>query len=132
MLLGDFNVNLLKDSSFADNLKADYHLAQLISEPTRCCKTTSTLIDHLYISDRSLIGNSGVVQLQLSDHRAIFGTLSAGRVKAPRKIINYRSFRRIDAELFSSDMRTQPWCVLDAFDDIDDMTDAFNKLYLDV
>lgn len=46
--------------------------------------------------------------------------------------INYRFFRRIDAELFSSDMRTQPWCVLDAFDDTDDMTDAFNNFYLDI
>jgi hypothetical protein len=29
-------------------------------------------------------------------------------------------------------MKEQPWSVLDAFDEIDDVIDVFTKLYLDV
>ena len=75
VILGDLNINLLKDQLFAVNLKAEYHLSQSISKLIRICKITSSLIDHLYTSDRALVASRGVAELHLLDHRIIFCNL---------------------------------------------------------
>ena len=52
IIVGELNINLLSDTSFADTLKADFYLAQLITEPMRITSSTATLIDHLILHTR--------------------------------------------------------------------------------
>ena len=89
LITGDININLMKDSSLADNLKAEYHLTQLITEPTRVTKTTTTLIDYIYTLSKDLVAVSGVFEPHVSDHRLIFCTLAdAQNPRHPRRLVN--------------------------------------------
>ncbi len=134
ILAGDFNFNLLTDDSFATDLKSEYHLSQLITEPTRHAKSSSTLIDHLYTSDRSIVCDCGVVNLHLSDHCAIFCHLAGDRgvLRRPKQILTFRSFRRLNKAAFVNDLNAAPWSLLQACDNIDDEIDTFNKLYFNI
>ena len=76
ILTGDFNVNLVHDSSFADRMKTDHHLSQPVNELTRITKNSATLIDHIYCSHNSMIYFSGVTNIHLSDHHLTFCELS--------------------------------------------------------
>ena len=58
LLMGDFNINLIADPSFAIDLKTNFHLLQLIAEHTHITKSTATLIDHIYASTQFLISES--------------------------------------------------------------------------
>ena len=57
---GDFNINLRSDSTFADNMKADFDLKQIINEPTRIVKHSATLIAHVYVSRDVGVHNQGI------------------------------------------------------------------------
>ena len=49
IIAGDFNIDLLKDSVSRNkycDLLCDYHLTQLIDNPTRLSQYSATLIDH--------------------------------------------------------------------------------------
>ena len=99
ILLGDINYDLLRKESpihnrtdpFAsdygdqgaacsENSSANkvlelynaYGLKQLINEPTRETLSTSTLIDHVAVSDHRKIVESGVLKIALSDHYMIY------------------------------------------------------------
>ena len=49
-----------------------YGLKQLINQPTRKILSTSTLIDHVAVSDHRNIVESGVLNIALSDHYMIY------------------------------------------------------------
>ena len=49
LLLGDFNIDLLKPHSSWDSTITLLGLTQLIESPTRITPTSATLIDHIYI-----------------------------------------------------------------------------------
>ena len=77
ILLGDTNCNLYGEDNAAHakrikDIYAAYDLKQLINEPTRVTVQSSTLIDHIAVSNTSNIKESGVVKIALSDHYLVF------------------------------------------------------------
>lgn len=73
LLLGDFNVNLLKvktDTTCANflDLLGSYHILPFISLPTRITNQSSTLIDNIFVSPSSNSLLSGNLTVSLSDH----------------------------------------------------------------
>ena len=78
IITGDFNKNLLANDSFDADLKAEFHLTQIITKPTRETKSSATLIDHIYASNLSLIAESGVIYQHLFDHYTVFCCLNVG------------------------------------------------------
>jgi hypothetical protein len=133
--LGDFNINLLSNASFSDSLKSNYHLVQTITEPTRITNHSATLIDHLYTSQKSIISECGVVNLHLSDHCAIFGTLARDTASVKhkeRRFICCRSFRRLNEFKLGHDLAALPWSTMDMFDTMDDVISHFHSLLLSV
>ena len=85
ILLGDFNIDLLKDNNFSkefqDMLQSNY-LVPTILEPTRVATinrhgedhTTETLIDNIFIN-RSTDFKSGLIYSSISDHYPFFSTI---------------------------------------------------------
>ena len=67
-LLGDFNFDLLKDYSFSTNVCLMYDLKQLINKPTRIAKTSSTLLDHMYVPRVCCVGQFDVKNIHISYH----------------------------------------------------------------
>ena len=129
VVLGDFNVDLFRDTSIADELKMKYHLVQLITEATHIAKITATLLDHLYCSSRTMISDSDVMNLHLSDHHAVFCNMSSvfQANSSQRRLLTYRRFGRVDCEALAEDMSSQPWSILESSDDVDDITNYFTQ-----
>lgn len=83
ILLGDFNIDLLHESSSSMDLlgiAASFGLEQIITEPTRPASSASinsTLLDHVYSSHQSLISSHTVLHpLGSSDHNSILVCLT--------------------------------------------------------
>ena len=80
LLLGDFNINLLSHNSPSQQLLSSmlsFHLHQMVSEPTRLCSSNSSLIDHIYVSDPSLVSEFLTsAPIGNSDHQSITITLN--------------------------------------------------------
>ena len=92
-LLGDLNCDLLPDSintnsSHLLNIMDIYGLTQLITETTRVTQYSS--VDLCLTNSPDKISNSGVVDIGISDHCAIFLT---------RKISHFCSFVHNTAEV---------------------------------
>ena len=81
ILLGDTNCDLLHRDTACNldhvipnhvkrivNIYDSYGLKQLITEPTRETIHTSTLIDHIAVSNTNNIVESGVMKTAMSDH----------------------------------------------------------------
>ena len=95
---------MLKKGGQCNNVFQDvmdsFALEQLIMEPTRVTRTTSTSIDHVYVSDPHRIVSSGILKLGLSDHYAVWAIhhnkWSLEHNSKTHKVIEYRTMKNFD------------------------------------
>ena len=136
ILMGDFNKNLINEETDTEwsNLPTTLGLSQLVSSPTRITKTLSTLIDHLYTNLDENISRVHVCKLTLSDHYAIFGNrkLNSYVHNKEHHTITYRSIKYFDEYSFVKDLSEAPWKMVAAFDDVNDMVQTWNCLFLEI
>ena len=106
ILLGDTNCHLYGEDNAAHakrikDIYATYDLMQLINEPTRVTVQSSTLIDHIAVSNTCNIKLSGVVKIALSDHYLVFAIkkFQCG-FKRQRKFIPMRQMKNFNEEAF--------------------------------
>ena len=136
ILLGDFNKNLLnehKDKEW-ENFTTSLGLSQLVCDPTRVTETSSTLIHHIYTNFDENITHVHVCKISISDHYAIFGNRKLNNcVKSnTHQTITYRSFKNFDENRFISDMQTVPWETIEYFNDINEIVEVWNTMFLEV
>jgi hypothetical protein len=111
ILLGDFNVDLIKQNTTWLNMIADCNLTQLINTPTRVTPTSKTLIDHIYTSHPYHVVEVCVPPFGCSDHFPVCLTWRKKGAKIPRathKTISYRSFKTFNEPDFISDLSMSP------------------------
>ena len=78
-----------------------FGLTQLISEPTRETENTSTLIDHIAVSNTSNIVESGVVKTAISDHYLVYSLRKyQGGIKHNHKHNHTRQLKTSTKKLF--------------------------------
>ena len=82
--------------------------SQLIKDPTRTTRKTSTIIDSIITNRPDVLSSCGVRPCGISDHDALFliRNARAPKLKVPPKIINVRNHKRFDLEGFQSDVKT--------------------------
>ena len=137
VLLGDLNKNLLNEEIDRDwgNFIMSLGLTQLVSEPTRVTKDSTTLIDHIYTNNEENIQHVSVKKNCLSDHFAVFCSRKAhseiGKF-IKHQTITYRSFKTFDESRFLTDLSLVPWKIIQAFDNIDDIVSVWNTLFLEI
>ena len=68
LVLGDFNIDLLKPHSSWDPTITLLGLIQLVKSPTRITQTSATFIDHIYTNNPDVITEVNVPDLSISDH----------------------------------------------------------------
>ena len=86
IILGDFNIDLLKDNNQWTRTFQSFGLTQLIQSPTRITNISETLIDHLYVTDKKkLLLKQMFLYLVVA---IIFLFVSRGRKKVLR-FLNY-------------------------------------------
>ena len=137
-LLGVLNCDLSLDnvntnSSHLLNIMDIYGLTQLITEPTRVTQHSRTLIDLCLTNSPDKISNSGVVDIGISDHCAIFLT---------RKISHFRSFVHKTAEVrqlknfnedeFLRDLRMNEWNRVSILNNPNEMWNSWKHLLMSV
>ena len=75
VLLGDFNVDVSCSSQTSIDLIAmlsSFHFTQVVNEPTRITKNSSTTIDHIYLTSPSFLSSCFTSPpLGSSDHRSL-------------------------------------------------------------
>ena len=120
VLLGDLNKNLLNEEIDRDwgNFITSLGLTQLVNEPTRVTKDSTTLIDHIYTNNEENIQYISVKQICSSDHFAVFCSRKAHSEidKTKHQTITYRSFKTFDESRFLTDLSLVPWEIIQAFE----------------
>ena len=139
ILLGDFNVNFIGSNLNIDKamkLKliqvTNFHeLDQLINKPTPITERSSTLIDLLFSNTTHRVTDHGVIHLTISDHSMIFCVVKSGVTKAPRKAIEYRSFKNYSKADFVNDLKDGDLESV-ANKDVDSAVSNWNKLFTNI
>ena len=117
ILLGDTNCNLMNNETVIshshvqalENIYQQFGFSQIIREATRVTLTTSTLIDHIAVSNKLNILKSGVIKTTFSDHYLIYCNRKfRGAFIKEHKFIISRKMKNFDKEAFFRDVSTLP------------------------
>ena len=111
------------------DLYQSFGLTQLISEPTRETENTSTLIDHISVSNTSNIVEFGVVKTAISDHYVVYSVRKyLGGIKQNHKHIHTRQLKNFNKEGFLADLAAVNWsAILVCSNDLNVIVDEFRK-----
>ena len=106
----------------------------MINEPTRITETSSTMIDHIFTNTPDKIICSGVSHVGISDHSLIyaFRKVSTGLHNKGHSTVNYRKFKNFNLENFRSDMFSQNWDVIRAYNNPNDMWREWKTIFNNV
>ena len=133
VIMGDYNYDQLKTSVLQASMDT-IGLEQIITEPTRVTKDTSTLIDHIYVNKRELYGTSGVIPIGLSDHHLIYAVRKKTKTdpKVDHVYIKYRDQKNLNENNFLSDLRAVDWSNIKQFKDVNSMWTTFKTNFMEV
>ena len=125
-IAGDFNIDLLKydahdeTSNFLD-VALEHYLYPTISKPTRFSRSTSTLIDNIFVSSLNEDYTAGLFISDLSDHLPIFFISSIKtQAKQMHEIVCTTSRTLTDSAIFQfrEKLATTDWTHTDKTDDV--------------
>ena len=93
---------------------------------------SSTLIDIIMTSDDSLVTESGVEEIHISDHFLVYSILKLKLPKPAPIYVTARSYKHYVPERFVNDLWQMPWFENALIDDINDKLEHFNVNFLTV
>lgn len=134
---GDLNIDLLKiensSTKLLNNILHSYDLKQVINEPTRISKTTSTLIDHIICSqnleiDRCIVLNSP----EISDHSLVSCYFGSEELCPTSFLYTYRDFKYFDNNQLLADFSRLPLWNIYRSDNIDIKIDLLNDFIINL
>ena len=142
ILLGDTNCDLLNGPKVSSehpvpshvkriyDIYQSYRLEQIINEPTRETTETSTLLDHVVVSNINNIVESGVYRVALSDHYLVYAVRKfRGGLNNQHKVIKTRQMKNFDEELFLADIASVDWqAFLHCSTDINVIVEQWTKM----
>ena len=132
-ILLDLNCNVISSSDSGakalQNFCSSFNLKQLVNQPTRITESSTSLIDVVLVTNKSMVKNVGVTPVSISDHHLVHITLTFMKIFSKPVYISFRSYKHHDADSFVQDISDVPWTVIDGFDDIDDRLNAFHVLF---
>lgn len=130
-LMGDFNINLLKQNihsptkHFIDTLLT-HGFFPLINKPTRITTDSITLIDNILTNVHDIQAKSGIWIVDISDHLPVFTILPIKtKSKEIKKYINKRTFTQEGLDIFKQDLQNHEWSDLNNIEDVNSMYSTF-------
>ena len=130
VLLGDFNIELLKSQPAWESTTSLFGLHQLIN-----CATSATLLDHIYTNNEQMVSKVQVSDISISDHCPVVCTWSC---KTARKLakghatIQYRSFKHFNQGNFLQDLNSAPFAAVFSVSDPSKALSAWCEAFLPV
>ena len=137
-LMGDLNCNLLSEvvsnnSSHLLNIIDIYGLPQLITEPTRVTQYSSTLIDLCLTNSPDKISKSGVINIGISDHSAVYLTRKIAHLRFNmHKSVEVRQLKNFNEAEFLRDLRIFDWNRVTTHNNPNEMWDFWKHLLASV
>ena len=133
LITGDLNINLIDhlhtDVQKYTNILSQFNLDQVVTKPTRVTKNSSTLIDHIIISNKELIKHTDVLPCPLiSDHDGPYALIN---VRTPRYESRFKMIRdetHFDEVKYQYDVSTLPFSTIYAIEDSDEKLEISNEL----
>ena len=135
MLLGDFNIDLLKPHAAWESTYSLFGLQQVVTQPTRITPTSKTLIDHIYSNNADKINDVNVSDVGISDHCPIICTWSC---RAPKPVknchttIQYRCFKNFDRDMFRYDLSLANFSIVYNCTDPNDALNSWYNVFLPI
>ena len=134
--LGDFNCDMLdlnrppKDGRDLADIMDVFDFENRIHEAIRITKTSECLLDLIITNTKSRVLQAGVVNPHISDHALVYVILRAFLPTSRSQKIHFRSLKYFNIDNFCSDLNDAPFItVMNCFEDVDDITFAFQSLY---
>ena len=123
VVLGDLNFDLLempRPSATKNylNIFQTLRFEQSITKATR--PISSSLLDHIFVSQKDFVTDFGTLPQSLSDQIPIFVSLNSRSniFKQPgQKTLHIRSRKLLSIDAFIDDLSCAPWSTLDMFND---------------
>ncbi len=135
IMLGDMNADWLKGGSDKNKLNHFLKLLsldQIITNATRICERSCTLLDHIYVNNTNLYVHSGTVEPGLSDHALVFVTRKKTKPNRTKKSVFIRDMRSFDPTLFANDVRLTDWSEVYNGQNVNESTDLFNCKFVEL
>ena len=111
-IMGDFNIDLLDpQNKFTSEWKETIKLLglkSLIKDPTRFSTQRNSCLDNI-LSNSNQCHMSGVLNINLSDHEAIYAVHEKMKAKSPQSDFYGRSYRNFVDNLFHEKLNTCDW-----------------------
>ena len=106
---------------------------QLVNEITH--PISGTCLDHIFANHPERIKGVRTIGIGLSDHLPLFALRKYCRTVNHRSVknahfIRYRNMKNFNEEHFKSTLRQAPWDTVFLFDDIDDILDSWESLFI--
>ena len=109
--VGDLNIDLIKTNRFArdyENMIQSYELSQLVTSPTRICKTTKTLIDHVCVNQK-VKATSITINSTVADHLPILTCLNSKFKVNKSANTHANDTNMLDYEKLIKKLENVPW-----------------------
>ena len=135
VLLGDFNIDLLKSQSSWDSTTSLFGLHQLINCATRITQTSATLLDHIYTNNEQMVSKVQVSDICISDHCPVVCTWSCKTTRRLAKghtTIQYRSFNHFNQGDFLQELNSAPFAAVFIVSDPTKALSAWYEAFLPV
>ena len=135
ILLGDFNINMLKENKQWNSITQVLGLTQFITTPTRYENHKGSILDHIYCNNNNLITKVNVSDVHISDHQPITCSLSLQLPKNHKrghKFVMFRNFKRFSSYDFLDDLQKVDFSQILTCTNPDRAADLFLKLLLGV
>ena len=134
IILGDLNCDCLNTSLQQTTRLQGFLMAneleQLIKDPFRVTRSTTSLIDVLITPTPNLFKASGALSTTFSDQYPIYGIMKCPAARPTKhRIIKTRSWKESSIKDFLSELEKTRWSFVDYFDDIDDTYSAWESLF---
>ena len=121
VVMGDFNINILKktsdDSKDLLNLMLCFGFKQYVNEPTRYGNNNNNTCIDLIFTNCDHISNSGTLNLNYSDHQAVFITKKKQNINPGNMSFTGRSYKNYNVEQFQETLNNENWNELFNIDD---------------
>ena len=114
LVMGDFNVDMMRDTREKDRLEADMisnGLRQLVTTATRTTDKNKTLIDHIYLKSSKAV-KTYLLESDISDHDILLASFEKETIKRKKTTITKRWFQPESYEYIKLFLREEKWDAL--------------------
>ena len=131
VLLGDFNINMLRKNEFSDCLDIN-GLVNIVKEET-CFKGVPSMFDLIITNKSKRFTSTICVDTGLSDYHFLVCTATKIQLSTLAPIIfKYRSYKHFNNDLFLEGLSKIPYHVTEIFDDVNDSYWLWHQLTMQV